>query len=331
MQRFLPIIYIFFSTLLFSQLFAYNADGHRIIALVAYEQLDEKTRTALFELLKHHPRFQADFLNEMPDAIKAGTPELQQRWLLSQAGVWPDIARGFDGDTRKRFHRSRWHWVNIPFFANEAHEAAVGPSIAPIPKDPFTGLDNDNYNIIQAIKNSLRILKDKSQPAELRALHICWLVHTVGDSHQPLHATALFSPNLFPKGDRGGNLIPIGQRNNLHSVWDGLLGRNRTFNRLRRDAAELLANEDLNSPDAPFRKIMSPNDWLQESRELAEIHTYTAEILEPVLAAEESGNTLEGITPGEDYYRNGGEVCRELVTKSGIRLGILFNEIFSGE
>lgn len=48
-----------------------------------------------------------------------------------------------------------------------------------------------------------------------------FLVHLVGDIHQPLHTVSLWD-NQFPKGDQGGNLFAISFQNisNLHALWD---------------------------------------------------------------------------------------------------------------
>jgi hypothetical protein len=54
-----------------------------------------------------------------------------------------------------------------------------------------------------------------------------WLFHLVGDIHQPLHTTQLFTVE-YPTGDRGGNEICVrvtqtGQPMDLHRFWDGVI------------------------------------------------------------------------------------------------------------
>ena len=59
---------------------------------------------------------------------------------------------------------------------------------------------------------------------------MCWLLHLIGDIHQPNHAITLFS-EAFPDGDRGGNLSLIRIENGEaakirhHLFWDGLMGQ----------------------------------------------------------------------------------------------------------
>ena len=56
-----------------------------------------------------------------------------------------------------------------------------------------------------------------------RALFARYLVHLVGDIHQPLHSVALYN-KTFPKGDAGGNFLKVkllnGSFENFHSFWD---------------------------------------------------------------------------------------------------------------
>lgn len=72
--------------------------------------------------------------------------------------------------------------------------------------------------VVGAIERFRREMADASLPRERRATALKFVVHFVGDIHQPLHAGYA--------ADRGGNLIQISYRDegwNLHSVWDSLL------------------------------------------------------------------------------------------------------------
>ena len=52
---------------------AFSSGGHRIIAEIAWQQLDENSRAELVELIKNHPRLQQDFISKMPDSVSNGT------------------------------------------------------------------------------------------------------------------------------------------------------------------------------------------------------------------------------------------------------------------
>ena len=68
-----------------------------------------------------------------------------------------------------------------------------------------------------ALKTNLRNLTAE------RALFARYLIHMVGDIHQPLHSVALYN-RTYPKGDAGGNLLKLtllnGTSSNFHSFWD---------------------------------------------------------------------------------------------------------------
>jgi hypothetical protein len=61
-----------------------------------------------------------------------------------------------------------------------------------------------------------------------KAVALAWLAHLTGDIHQPLHCGTLYTEELFPTGDAGGNATGVrvgGQPVRLHTYWDGLLGK----------------------------------------------------------------------------------------------------------
>jgi hypothetical protein len=62
-----------------------------------------------------------------------------------------------------------------------------------------------------------------------------YLIHVVGDIHQPLHTSQLFDGGLFKNGDEGGNLFLINytlEVDNLHKLYDS--GINRLLNNITR-------------------------------------------------------------------------------------------------
>ena len=157
---------VFFTT----SSYAFNSDGHRLIALIAYEAMEEQVAESVIELLEHHPEYERHFNSRMPESVRNGSRVNRHRWLLSQAGVWPDTIRNWDA-----YHRGDWHYVNFPVFLTSEHEQALGE--IKIYTEATKGPDFKKYNIIQAIKNSRRIVEDFTQDKGLRAVHLCWLVH----------------------------------------------------------------------------------------------------------------------------------------------------------
>ena len=122
----------------------------------------------------------------------------------------------------------------------------------------------------------------------------------IGDVHQPLHSTALFSARLFPDGDRGGNLIKTKQRGNLHALWDGFLGGKATLREARQEALNLLADVDMARVGDRGVSSLDEQVWLDESWKIARDFAYAPLI--PILQdLEKEGGEILPITLQEDY------------------------------
>src|SRR5262245_32743310 len=114
-----------------------------------------------------------------------------------------DVANWADEVRRDRTETGPWHYVNIPT-SQPAYDAARDG------KDGSNGIE----------KNSAfeRILSDKNSPRDDRVEALKFLVHFVGDIHQPLHCADR-------NGDRGGNarlvfFLDEPMATNLHHCWD---------------------------------------------------------------------------------------------------------------
>ena len=129
--------------------------------------------------------------------------QLIGRQTLSQWANWPDFIKS---DTTHAWdHASKWHYVNMP---------------GNLSKDAFiTGLQLlPEENLYNQIKTLAAQLKDRSLPDEKRQIALRFLIHLVGDLHQPLH--------VGRAEDLGGNKITVtwfDRPTNLHSVWDNAL------------------------------------------------------------------------------------------------------------
>lgn len=300
---------------------AFNDTGHRIVALVAYRQLDRETRESVVEVLKRHDRFEEDFLNKMPDDVKEASQAVQNTWIFLQAATWPDIARGFRGDDKSRFHHPTWHYVNEPLFLSEEDQTAIGQVPVNLDRQWTPGMAADDMNIIQALKKCTADLSDAETSDADKAVALCWLFHCVGDLHQPMHASALFTQQRFPKGDRGGNSIRLVKGKNLHSLWDGLLGGTNRLRTIQNKVATFLQDADLEAAGQLAAESLEFETWLDESRELAEASAYHTIILEAVADAENDTNEdLEKIQLPDEYYADAGDAAKKRVVEAGFRL-----------
>jgi hypothetical protein len=113
---------------------------------------------------------------------------------LAEASTWADEIKS-DRDWN---YASPWHYVNVE--DDETYATA--------PKSP-------GGDAIEAIARMRATLKDRSQPRRKRVEALKFLIHLVGDLHQPMH--------FGRRSDRGGNDVKVrwfGKETNLHAVWD---------------------------------------------------------------------------------------------------------------
>jgi hypothetical protein len=133
--------------------------------------------------------------------IRALLAEVPAR-SLAEVSTWADEVRAgadprFDGT-------GPWHYVNFPRDGDCRY----------LPGRDCPG----GACIVAALNRQAAILGNPSSDARDRREALKWVVHLVGDIHQPLHAGF--------GDDRGGNLFQvnyIGRGTNLHAVWDRLV------------------------------------------------------------------------------------------------------------
>lgn len=186
------------STLLFAAFLAaspvalaWSALGHRMVGAIAERHLDPAAEARVRELL-------------------AGEPDP----TLAGVAYWADALRN---DSPAQFKAtSRWHYIN----------AQGGGCDFDLVRDC-----PDGNCVVAQIDRQRAILADRTQPREARRDALKFLVHLVGDVHQPMHAG--------DRTDAGGNQYQISlatalepeayardkyvdgvMGTNLHSVWD---------------------------------------------------------------------------------------------------------------
>src|SRR5207244_1603954 len=86
------------------------------------------------------------------------------------------------------------------------------------------------HDILAALQKNVAELGNKDLGGADRAIALCWVLHLVGDIHQPLHACTRYSAQ-FPAGDQGGNELMVlrdppyaNSQMSLHHLWDSLPG-----------------------------------------------------------------------------------------------------------
>ena len=187
-------------------------------------------------------------------------------------------------------------------------------------------IDEDAPNVVKAIgmiKDRLRnktntLFDDDHEFSFTSTTSFAWryLIHLVGDIHQPLHATTLYSKQ-FKKGDRGGNYFNIEDEedmhiSNLHKLWDSCVAQYKYLKFPVKDWAGL--TKIVNDITAQFPrskvqervKILDENVWVKESHEIAVKYAYDGVIRN------------ENQTP--EYLERGRRVINEQLAVAGYRL-----------
>ena len=161
---------------------AWGPLGHRLVARLAEPQLTPSARAEAQRLL--------------------ATERLHS---LADVANWADELRERDPALGRR--SAKWHYVNIG--EHDCRYAAARDC-------------PDGDCVVEAIGTQAAILADRTRPDTERLQALKFLVHFVGDVHQPLHAGYA--------RDRGGNTFQVnyrGKGSNLHSLWDGTLLNSR--------------------------------------------------------------------------------------------------------
>ena len=207
---------------------AWNPDGHMVVAFIAYRHLTPAV-APVGHLLKVNPLY-ATSIAPLPVNASA---EQKRRRAFVLAGTWADDIKGMSGyvsdgtdggntppptpeaaqnigyvDQRQRV----WHFVDNAFSDdNTPTDAAATP------------------NVLTQITLLRGALAAPGTSDAIKSYDLVWLIHLVGDLHQPLHGAARFR-QADTNGDNGGNDVhlhcppPMHCASNLHAQWDDVLG-----------------------------------------------------------------------------------------------------------
>jgi len=310
-----------------SPVLAWHDAGHKIIASIAFRQLAPAQQTALVTLLKEHPRYQDEFVDKIPEDLDRA---FLNEWIVQQAAIFPDDANSYPEELRKKYYHLQWHFINSPEFLTEADRLALKPEADLNLSLTAPKVLDENSNVVQVIRVARRTLANKDTDVSERALLLSWLIHTVGDVHQPLHSTMLFSQELFPRGDRGGNRIITVQMGNLHAVWDDFPGGREKFQPLRNRSIALLADGALVELGKQAAQDLDEETWLKESRALATNLVYDSEVMAALRHLEATKGDIEKqpLDLSEDYLRAGAAAAEKRVVQAGFRLGAILSQLF---
>ena len=288
--------------------FGWNEKGHMVTARLAWQQLTEGQRATVSAVLKKHPHYEEYLIARKPDGFT------EDEWAFLRAATWADWVRSHH---KEQFDHPTWHYINYPI-------VPPGSKVDAAKHEPPAKQEN--------IVNQLAVCVEKIGKGsdEEKAVYLTWLFHLVGDIHQPLHCTAVYSER-FPDGDRGGNLARIRFRSgptNLHSFWDGLLGTGTTAGDIGKDVKEIegVMKEKADDVKKELEGHQSFESWGREGLELSKRVVYLNGELK--VAAGRGGSDDEVPEAPAEYAPSAGRTARVQIGKAGARLADQLKKLF---
>lgn len=205
---------------------------------------------------------------------------------LDGAAVWPDLVRKEQPET------GPWHVINYP--------------VGPLP-GPQLG---DEDHLVWAVEHFREAVAISGQ-GEKRAEALAFLLHLVGDAHQPLHACSYYGPE-FPSGDKGGGKVLLDHpwAKNLHKFWDS------AGEPPERTVEELKARA-LSTSGGPRASSVDPKVWVEEGYALAREAVYPSQ-------------RLPGPQLSPEYQLRARQLCAQRLFLAGLRLAYVLEKLGPG-
>lgn len=271
--------FLLLSALFFLEVSCYGGLGHALTGSIAYQLLSPPEQ---------------QFFQRFLDIMSQNYSYIE---VFSEATRWADDLR-----STTRLYDS-WHYIQLCHALDNTTRCK----------------STRTPNSLTIFAQSLRVLLNKTSEFQEKGFYLLFLMHLLGDMHQPLHNINAFAAK-FPRGDAGGNAVNVtfaGLQGNLHEFWDNLCSlqtnnpsRSKALKEKARKsvderAAEMLkAQENLQENTEFHGNVEEAEKWVREGFEIAVNFAYAKEILE------------EGAI-SEDYAGK----CREIVEKSLVLSG----------
>ena len=263
---------IMLALLIPSTLVGWGPEGHEIVAALAQTHLSNDAKEGIRSLIG--------------DAS------------LASIANWADEVRP------ERDETYNWHFVDIP----KDTPGFSDQRDCFVPTSRHKGAATDHHNcVVDRIEIFEHVLADRIAPREARIEALKFLVHFVGDVHQPFHAIGEAA---------GGNRIEVVEFGsaecgrypcNLHGAWDSGLIQHRGM-----DVNEYVAHLEKLIAEEHLTASGTPEDWANES------HRYAQSVW-----------LNDGAQIDENYYRKQIKVVDERLALAGLRLAGTLNEAFT--
>ena len=305
--------------LLFSPMRAWpwGCEGHQAVAMIAEKHMNAHALEMANKLLQSQPIDPA-----LPRYCSS-----QGLDLMADSATWAD-------DLRKlRPEASPWHYIDIP---RDAPHSALAESCP-----ASTGC------VTSAIQHQLELLRSDSTDPRSRADALRFIIHFVGDMHQPLHDVT--------NNDLGGNCVPVDffgdvpvERNpqtesyapNLHAIWDsGIVLRVKGTQPVTQ-WADSLDGQFASRDKAWEQEGINLDAWAWEGHELADSVVYgdlpvpiPVEKPVPVHACSDADHASTRFLKlheqiSQPYVDAVGSTINEQIAKAGVRLAMILNQVW---
>ena len=224
--------------------------------------------------------------NHLTPKTKAVVQSLLGGQSMADVATWADEVRS-QPDYR---HTGPWHYINLPLgLSYDEFKAKV------------EGMTEEN--VYSAIHQCEHTLTDASASFQQRSEALKFIIHFVGDLHQPMHVSRA--------EDKGGNTIQLnynGQGTNLHAVWDS-----RLLDQQGQTYQEIAQTYDKATPAEISEWQKDPLiRWMWESYEI------TSKLYPEV-------DAMSSRSVGDDYYKAHIGIVDRRIEQAGIRLAGLLN------
>ncbi|MHB8477992.1 MAG: S1/P1 nuclease [Steroidobacteraceae bacterium] len=272
--------------------YSWGNEGHEVIGLIADHYLEPAVRTKVTAILAG-------------DATHL-TPTTQ----IDSEATWADKYRDSDRNTTKvHYNQTRyWHFVDLELRGPDLQSACFAEP--PLPETTLASAGPARDCVVDKIREFIAELNNPTTGKQEQRFALQFLLHFVGDVHQPLHAS--------DDHDQGGNhkivTAPDIAANNLHHDWDTVF-----VNRIGPNEATIARQLIANITDAQRSQWQKGTaaDWAMESFGVAKRHTYG---LLPA-ASQPNHYQLSAV-----YVTDAIAVTQEQLSKAGVRLAFVLNQ-----
>jgi hypothetical protein len=308
---------LFLAIAIFSpaRLWAWGCVGHETVALIAEAHLTPHARSMANRILEE---------NRIDPSLEryCKQPNLDP---IAYAATWADDYRQQHPET------GQWHFIDIPRGAPRGNLEKYCPAGA---------------CITTVLKRQIKILETTQDPAR-QANALRFIIHLVGDLHQPLHDTT--------NDDQGGNCVPVtffdqiatltnAEREsyspNLHSIWDSFIVERLEGAGSVEQVAAIL-DRKFSGRDAGWQsRGIQIDDWAWQSHDLAEIAAYgdlprTIAVEKPhpidsCAGDNDIGSRMFALneTVAGKYQKETAPIIEQQLAEAGIRLAMILNGVW---